>query len=192
MNYRLLGIKGFAYFTIQSNILIFTYYLFLILSLLINKGKKQKQHYLLKSVVTMAVTFAMLGYFLMYLKNGTAQVYVDHEIVSMFLHIFTPLLVIFDYFIYDEKGYIKKGYPIIWSLLLVAYVIFDVIFTSLGGIYSNGKDYPYIFMNDDLYGNQGVIINCILIYIACIIFGIIIQQIDKKLVHNKKDGGNEV
>lgn len=140
----------------------------------------------------MAITFTMLGYFLLFLKHGTAQVYIGHELISVFLHVFTPILVILDYFIFGKKGQLKKRYAFVWSMLLVLYIIFDIIFVNLGGIYANGKTYPYVFMDIDTYGKLGVKINCAIIYVVCILLGILIQQMDRRLYNKNESRGKEV
>ena len=177
--------KSIIYFTIQSNILVFVYYTIFLLEKITKKNVKNSIHYVAKSMIVMAITFTMIGYFLMYLKNGTAQVYVSHELTSIFLHVVTPLLVIFDYFLFDEKGHVKREYIFLWSLLLVAYLVFDRIFIYLGGTYANGKTYPYVFMNADKFGQLGVVINCVLIYIICILFGTAVKLVDNKLNNRK-------
>ena len=128
----------------------------------------------------MNITITMV-IFQMVIATNSLGIYENHLIECYLVHIVNPLLVIFDYIIFGEKGNLKMSYPFIWSVFLILYIIFISIYTFLGGKFLDGESYPYFYMNIDKYGFLKVSINCIIIYICFIIYGIIIQKLDNKL-----------
>lgn len=173
------------YFTIQSNLLCFIFYFILVILILIKKLKKNNFYYISKGMVTMSITITFLMYQLIIAPNGGVTGYENNMLACNFVHLFVPLMVIFDYIIFGEKGYIKKEYPFIWSLVLVAYFIFDLIYVSLGGRFMDGSIYPYFYMNVNKYGPGGVLINSSIIYIFFVGYGCIVQILDNKLGNKK-------
>ena len=110
--------------------------------------------------------------------------YETHIIENLFVHLFVPTMVMLDYVIFDEKGNIKKSYPIIWSSFLIAYTLFCEVYIALGGTFIDGAKYPYFFIDTEIYGIMGVIINCLVIGICYIAYGYLIYYLDK-LVERK-------
>jgi len=182
LNFRLLSIReSIIYFTMQSNLLCFILFLGIVILMITKKLKKNDLYYMLKGTATMAITVTMIVYQLLLSGNGGMGAYIGHELECNFVHLYVPLLVIFDYIIFGEKGHLKKSYPFIWSSALIAYLLFDIIYVSLGGRFVGGTTYPYFFM--DIEGN-GVIftmLSCLVIYIFFIGYGSIVQWLDNKL-----------
>ena len=184
LSFQLLGIRGsLPFFTIISNLMCFIFYLFLVLLIITKKLNKNKFYYISKGAVTMSITLTMFVYQLMIAPNGL-DVYEKNILACEIVHLIVPLLVLFDYFIFAEKGNIKKNYPIYWCTILFAYVIFVIIYSSLGGTF-NGDKVPYFFLDIEKLGLFRVIIYCIIIMIFYIGCGHIAYVIDNKL-ENKK------
>lgn len=182
LNFNLLSFKeSIVYFTIQSNLLCFIYFLGLVLFTITKKIKKNDFYYISKGMVTMAITITFIVYWFVLVPEGGIEAYVGHELENNFVHLFTPLLVIFDYIIFGEKGHLKKWYPFIWNLVLVAYVIFNVVYVLMGGRFTNSSCYPYPCMNIDNLGLFRVAINSIVIYIGFLLFGYLVYFIDNKI-----------
>lgn len=182
LNFRLLTVRdSIIYFTIQSNLLCFLYFLGLVIFTITKKLKKGELYYISKGMVTMAITITMLVYWLVLSSGEGMEAYIGHNIENYFVHLFTPLLVIFDYIIFGEKGHLKKNYPFIWSFVLVAYLIFYLIYVSLGGRFFGGTKYPYPCMDVEQLGLIRSIINGLIIYIFFVGYGSIVQQIDYKI-----------
>lgn len=185
LNFSELTFKNsIIYFTLQSNVIVFLFYFICLILYFTKKLKKGNNYYIFKGMVTMAITITMVVYQLV-LSNGNT-VYENHVLANNFVHLFVPLLVICDYIFFGEKGHLKKSYPFIWSIVLIAYMLFDIIYVSLGGTFLNGEKYPYAYMNVDKYGMLGVIGNCAIIYVAFVLYGFIIQTLDNK-IGNKKN-----
>ena len=180
LNFDLLGIKGsLPYFTIQSNIFCFALYLVIIILELFKKLKNSKYYYIFKGMATMAITTTMLVFQLMIAPNGLG-VYENSVLACEIVHLIVPLMIILDYFIFAEKGNIKRNYPFYWSLILIAYLVFVIIYASFGGTW-NGANYPYFFLNIDKLGLFNVIIYCLVIIVFYLGCGFIAFTLDQKL-----------
>ena len=182
LNFKLFGFKeGVIYFTNISNLLCLIYFTILIILTLTKKLKKNDTYYIFKGMITMAITITMLIYNILLTTDGSMTAFNGHELECNLVHLVVPLMVIFDYIIFGEKGKLKREYPIIWSLVIVLYQIFVLIYISLGGTFIEGAIYPYFYMDVNRFGIIGVTINLLIIYIFFVGYGTIVQFIDNKL-----------
>lgn len=182
LNFKLLTFReSVIYFTIQSNILCFIFFLIVVILTLCNKLHKNEFYYISKGMVTMAITITMFVYQLLLSSAGGMGAYTNHALECNFVHLFVPILVIADYILFGEKGNLKRNYPFYWSIVLLAYVIFNIIYVSLGGRFQGGATYPYFYMNIDEYGLFGVFMNCLVVYIFFVGYGFIVQWLDSRL-----------
>lgn len=180
LNFKAFTIKGaLIYYTVQSNLMCFLFYLIILILYLCGKLKKNNIYYILKGLVTMAITITFFVYWIMI--SSSMDDYIGHELACIFAHLIVPLLIMTDYVIFGEKGNLKNNYPFIWSITLICYVIFDIIYVSMGGTFNDGSIYPYLYMNVEENGLLQVIINCVLIYVFFIGYGTIVQTLDNKL-----------
>ena len=181
LNFKAFTVGGaIIYYTVQSNVMCFIFYFVTIILKLTGKLKKNSNYYILKGMVTMAITVTMVVFQFVITDSGMTA-YAGNELASIMAHIVVPLLVMSDYVIFGEKGNLKRNYPFIWSATLVFYVIFDFVYVALGGRFGDGSIYPYLYMNIEVNGLLKVIISCITIFILFIGYGTIIQTIDQKL-----------
>lgn len=181
LNFKAFTIGGaMIYYTVQSNVMCFIFYFVTIILKLTGKLKKNSNYYILKGMVTMAITVTMVVFQFVITDSGMTA-YAGNELASIMAHIVVPLLVMSDYVIFGEKGNLKRNYPFIWSSTLVFYIIFDFVYVALGGRFGDGSIYPYLYMNIEVNGLLKVIISCITIFILFIGYGTIIQTIDQKL-----------
>lgn len=181
LNFKAFTVGGaIIYYTVQSNIMCFIFYLVTVILKIAGKLKKNSNYYILKGMVTMAITVTMVVFQFVITDSGMTA-YAGNELASIMAHIVVPLLVMSDYVIFGEKGNLKRNYPFIWSATLVFYVIFDFVYVALGGRFGDGSIYPYLYMNIEVNGLLKVIISCITIFILFIGYGTIIQTIDQKL-----------
>lgn len=188
----LLNLKAFTpsgalvYYTIQSNIWVFVFYLIIVILKIIKKEEKNNIYYIFKGMVTMAITITMFIYQIILSTDSGMIAYQNLELECNLVHLITPLLVMSDYLIFGEKGNLKKSYPFIWSLTLVFYLIFQILYAAIGGTFFGDEAYPYFFMDIDRFGIWGVLTNCLLVYLFFIIYGILVQVIDNKLAKKNK------
>lgn len=187
LNFKFLTFeKGMLYFTNLSNLLCLIYFTILVILMITKKTKNSDMHYIIKGMVTLAITLTMVVYNLLISSSSAASVFENHQMECNIVHIVVPLLVIFDYIIFGEKGHLKKEYPLIWSFVLIAYQLFVVIYTTNGGTFINGATYPYPFMDIDAYGVGKVTINMIVTFVFFLGYGNIVQMLDNKLGERKK------
>lgn len=177
--------KGIAYFTIQSNLFCFIFYLVSFILFIFKKLKKGDTYYLLKGMATMAITLTMVIYYFVIATHGITG-YEGHNIECIFAHLIVPGLIMLDYVIFGEKGHLKKNYPFIWSLFLLIYTAFSNLYVMLGGTYINGKEFAYFFMDSSKYGTSGVMINSLILYVSFVVFGIIVYYLDNKASKQRK------
>lgn len=173
--------KMILYFTVQSNLLCFIFYLVVLLLKIKGKLKKSNTYYIFKGMVTMSITITMVVYWLLISSSNGLWIYKDHMLECRFVHLYTPILIILDYIIFGEKGKLKKSYPFIWSLVLILYTFFCVVYSYFGGTFINGASCPYLYMDINEFGIARVILNCGTIYIIYIIYGFIVQAVDNIL-----------
>lgn len=186
LNFKFLTFeKGMLYFTNLSNLLCLIYFTVLVILMITKKARNSNAHYIIKGMVTVSVTLTMIVYNLLISSSSAASIFENHQLECNIVHIIVPLLVIFDYLIFAEKGHIKKEYPLIWSFVLIAYQAFVVIYTTNGGTFINGATYPYPFMDIDTYGAGKVTINMIVTFVFFLGYGNIIQLLDNKLGEKK-------
>lgn len=180
LNFKLLGIDyGLLYFTLLSNIFCFIFYFVTLFLKLFNKLKKNNIYYIFKSMMVMSMSITMILYYIMYI-NGNVGVYEGHFLVSSFLHLISPLMVIFDYIIFGKKGVTNKKYPFAWSMSLIIYCLLVIIYCMLGGTFGESK-YPYDFMNIEKYGFMRVFLVNVFIYILFIVYGFFVQYFDHRI-----------
>ena len=129
----LLNLKAFTpsgalvYYTIQSNIWVFVFYLIIVILKIIKKEEKNNIYYIFKGMVTMAITITMFIYQILLSTDSGMVAYQNLELECNLVHLITPLLVMSDYLIFGEKGNLKKSYPFIWSLTLVFYLGYGIL-----------------------------------------------------------------
>lgn len=179
LNFKISSFReNIVYFTIQSNLLCFIFYLVIVILKLTNKLKKSDLYYITKGMVTMSITLTMLVYQMVLSTSGTMDVYENNILACNFVHLIVPLMVILDYVIFGEKGHLKKNYPFIWSIVLVLYIMFLIIYILLGGTFMDGNKYPYYFMNIEQLGLFRVFISNLVLYVFFILCGLFVQKLD--------------
>ncbi|MBP3765923.1 MAG: Pr6Pr family membrane protein [Bacilli bacterium] len=187
LNFKLVGIQhSVIYFTILSNLYCFLFYLITLLLKLKNKLKKADIYYFVKGSMVMSLTITMIM-FQLFLANSNEIKSISNSLLETgIVHILVPTLVIYDYIFFGEKGKAKIKFAFEWSLILILYLVFWFIYTSLGGLFINGTIYPYFYMNIEELGIKSVIVNNVLIYISFILLGILIIFVDKLIARDNE------
>lgn len=157
-----------SYYTIQSNLVCLV--LFTILLILEIRGlsapapgawRNSPWLSLFKGGCTVYILLTFLVYNFV-LAPGIAELSTSYQLYSLqdlLVHYFSPLMVLLDYFLFDRKGRFKAAYPLGWTLLPLAYLLYVFVFVSLGGRFYYGgiaSKYPYFFLNIEKLGLAGV------------------------------------
>lgn len=111
-----------------------------------------------------------------------------HQIQTAFilLHMILPAEVLLEWMI-GEKGHFQKQFRIFGILPPVVYVTVVLILGSMKkGMFVNGTDYPYSFLNVTQLGWQIVIPTCILYFLMLVIFNSIVAGTDTGMAENRR------
>jgi hypothetical protein len=177
-------ISMILYFTILSNAFVFLFYLVAYMLFLFNKLNKNNIYYIIKGMITINIALTMTVYNIA-LSDG--ELYQLHPIAGLFVHVFTPCMVILDYIIFGEKGNLKKTYPIYWAISLFIYTLICVVYALLGGLFLDGKPYPYYFMDITKNGIFGVIGYDLILLFIYMSYSYLVLWLDN-LVYKMKRG----
>ncbi|WP_297246923.1 Pr6Pr family membrane protein [uncultured Brachyspira sp.] len=170
-----LDIETAYYFTYQSNILVITYFILDIINII---KKKETFYPRFKGAVTTSITLTFLIYH--FLLSPTAEDYKGvFYIRNIILHYIVPIMTIFDYIIFDKKGFYKIVDPLIWLIIPIIYFTFMLIRAKVGSPFSNGSYYPYFIVDIDQYGLKTVLRNIFFIALFFVFLGYIGYFVDR-------------
>lgn len=172
------------YYTVLSNILVFSTLFYLIyLEKKAGPVNQFPQLLRLKGGVTMAIMITLLVYHFM--LAPIVDTPADYWNIRNFLvHYIAPLGLILDTLLLDIKKPYKLFDPLSWSLFPLAYFAFAIFNGMLMKIAIPGaKDspYAYFFINVNKFGLQKVLLNALTIALAYVIVGYLLL-ISKKLI----------
>lgn len=185
-----------SFYTLQSNLFVLTFYL---LSLIIvqfkSDWKNSDVYYFLKGATIMIIllTFCVyiislnpIGFVMDANVNTSSNIF---NISNIFVHFVTPIMVVLDYLLFDEKGHFKLKYPLLWYIFPSLYLIYVYTYSSHGGeFFSAGgsRKYAYFFLDIDKIGVGGVLRYLLLISLLFIAACYILILIDKTLSKHKR------
>lgn len=194
---RTTSIKGIlSFYTMQSNLFVLFFFLG---SILISKIKpnweKTELYHFLKGAVTMVILLTFVIYavslhpsnFIMDVKTASSNIF---RVSNIFVHFITPLMVLLDYFICDEKGHFKLYYPLLWPFFPMLYLFYVYLYSSMGGRFfsvGGSKKYAYFFLDIDKLGVFGVFKYIIIICLCFLIMGYLFVLIDNLLAKRKEN-----
>jgi len=186
LNFKLASPKKMLlYFTIISNIMVFLFYSTTTLLDLIQKLKKSHFYYAIDGIVTVFIILTMCVY---QIALTDTPIYSNHLLECSFVHIITPMLVLLYYFVFTEKGHMKKYYSIIWIIPLFIYAFFVQVYSHFGGRFLDNQKFPYPFLDVDKNGYIHVLMICVLFIIALLMVGEIAYYTDKYLEKREENG----
>jgi len=172
--------KMILYFTMISNILVLLFYIYDIYVYIFKDSARSEKYYILKGMTIIMVCMTMIIYWLLIGQNNMG-IYTDNKMECRFVHLYIPLLTMFDYILFAKKGNLKYHYAPIWSINIVLYAIFVYTYSFLGGRFINDAKVPYSFMNIDKLGLLKVSALGITIYIMYVIISLLVIKLDKVL-----------
>lgn len=175
------------YYTVISNILVFSFLLFLIqqehqASRISSDSKLLRT----KGAVTMAIMITAVVYHFMLAPLAETQEY--WNIRNFLVHYIAPLGLILDTLLLDKKNSYHWFDPLSWTafpLGYFAFAIFNGMILKLPIPGAEDSPYAYFFINVNKYGIHQVLINSLVIATAYIIIGYLLLFI-KKFIGTKK------
>lgn len=177
------SLRPFAYFTNQSNLLVFIVYTYFIFN---HKAYHEPFITLLYQVV-LAIVLTAVVYHIMLRPFIDEASYSSNSITDLLVHTFTPLLVVIERYFFSVKGILQKSHPLYWLIFPLVYFIFTLVYAALGGIYQAGTEnaskYPYFFLNFEESG-YGYFI---LVFIIVLVIGYTIYYFNRHWLNKKED-----
>lgn len=137
----------FLFFTVQSNIWI-AGLAFITLVLLLMKKELPKEILIFKHMFTVAILLTYIVFTLLLAPTQNIEYLLSPE--NLFLHTFTPIFAIADYFLNDQFKPVKllTFYGLITPFF---YVVFAFVIHGMGIKFGN-LDFPYFFLDYETLG----------------------------------------
>ena len=154
---------GILYYTIFSNMLCFIFYFTVLVLKITGIFKTNRLFIKMKGLVLVSLICTFLIYNFFMVPTGQVSAYDGHFIVSCFVHIFTPILVVLDCIINGKNKMLEYTYILDWLIAIIIYGVIVIIYQHCGGFFIDGLNYPYFNFNIDDYG-----------YLLCIFFNFLI------------------
>ena len=200
---------SWAFFTIQTNIIVILFFLFLVIKTMVSFFKTKelkvaKVNTVIHLGVTFYATFTMIVYWLT-LAPGVGVGFVPLTILNnLILHLFMPLFIICDCIFYMQHGVTEKKAVLYWLIYPAIYLIMIIINAQLINepfytIKVGGENiplmYPYSFLDPQVMSIGGSVISIMLLTLIFTALGLLFlfldTRINKKIIrHNAKKLAN--
>lgn len=175
-------LEMFSYYTIQSNLFVVVLFSALCYFEIKKQPWEDRWKRVFKGMFTIGILVTMLVYHVL-IKPGISEG-IDYEVGGLadsLVHTIVPAMVVLDWLLFDAKGYLKAHDPLIWLLQPIDYLLYIVVYTSLGGRFTLGSEpvrHPYFFLDLETYGFVGVLKWAILILLLYLVLGYLLYFID--------------
>jgi hypothetical protein len=176
-------IEALSYFTTIINIFTAFFYGLFVVELVLRKSLRPllrffKQSLMVYLIMTMLVySFILIPYIIE--EQTNYQIFSGKDLL---IHYVVPVVVIFDYVWFGEKGKMKSFYTFANLSNMVLYVTYLLVYVSLGGRFHVGNNltlYPYFFLNFEQIGIFPVILIGLSILSVIVFIGWVIYMIDQ-------------
>lgn len=184
-----------SYYTLQINVMcLIAFIIFEIADIANRKYRKHELYYAVKGTLLVAVLIMAIIYKIALAPNSfemdSLQRSIENKQIANFLvHELSPILVMLDYFLFDDKGNFKLYYPIIWLFVPLNYVVYVYSYSARGGNFyglGGSKEFAYFFLDYKQIGYFGVFKWMSLMAIAILLIGYVLVLIDYRLAKRQK------
>ncbi|MDR0384092.1 MAG: Pr6Pr family membrane protein [Christensenellaceae bacterium] len=180
------GWSAFLYYTILSNILAFGVFVALFIKMVRPNWDKRNLLPVIEGGSVAAITLTLVVFWAI-LAPGTslANLFTFH---NMSVHMVAPVLLIIDFFVFTERGSLRRGHIWWWIIFPIAYLIFASVVGFLGVEYKHGDkvtNFPYGFMDYHALG-FGVIPWFVGIAAFYVGLSFLVYYLDSKLANRSK------
>lgn len=171
------------YYTVISNILVFSF-LFFIIGWEAKCGPISHNSTLLrlKGAVTMAIAITSVVYHFMLAPLAEPDAY--WNIRNFLVHYIAPIGLILDTLILDKKNSYRWFDPLTWTFFPLGYfafAIFNGMILQLPIPGAKDSPYAYFFINVNKFGFQKVLINSLMIASAYVVGGYLLLLVKKAI-----------
>ncbi len=170
------GIGMLMYYTVQSNLLVALFSLYMVWAMWQQKDLQSRTFLRIKAAVTMSIMITFVIYHLLLAPIATDIWRVE----NILCHYIVPLYFFFDTLFIDCQGQYRWFDPIWWTALPVAYMIFGLVNGLVVKIpIPDAVDSPfaYFFLNVTKYGWQFVLTYCGVIFVIYLMAGFLLWGI---------------
>jgi len=184
-----------SYYTLQINVMcLIAFIIFEIADIAKRNYRKHELYYAVKGTLIVAVSIMAIVYKIALAPNNFAmdslQKCIENKQIANFLvHELSPILVMFDYFLFDDKGNFKLYYPIIWLFVPLNYVVYVYSYSAGGGNFyglGGSREFAYFFLDYKQIGYLGVFKWMSFMTILILVLGCVFVFIDNKLAKRQK------
>ena len=175
-----------SYFTMISNLMVVAVLslaaLFLLKVIKINEPLFRK----IKGATIVATILMMVVYnfiLIQYLRINIPS-YEIYSIKDIFIHFLSPIIILLDYLLFDEKGLFEYRDAFSFLNYLLVYFVYLIVYELLGGRFIiSGVEtiYPYFFLNIEEQGIWLTLINILMIGLVFTGFGLLLVWVDQIL-----------
>ena len=188
------NVNSLIYYTTLSNLLCFLFYIPLTIRNAINiKNSNEtaiiffprlKGAFILMIMITIIIYHSLLANFQFpFFTGDDLSVYLQ----NLSLHYIVPVMVIFDWILFDPKRTFSVLDPLYWLSIPLIYAIFALIRAEVRGILpGRSTRYPYFFLDIDEIGWSGMIVYVIIFTLIFALLGYIIWALDRFILGRKK------
>ena len=178
-----------SYYTLQSNIICFAMFVAIIVAIFLKEDYRSNNiYYLLKGAVIIAILVTAIIYQISLLPNNFNMEAIDTNNTAKywaneFVHKISPVLVLMDYILFDDKGNFKYYYPVIWLFIPLNYVIYVYTYSTQGGRFygvGGSKQFAYIFLDYNQIGYIGVMKSIVIIAILILLMSYFLVFLDRR------------
>jgi len=145
-----------SYFTSYVNMLTALLYVLFIFNLIFRNVRSSWIYFLKQTlIVFLALTTIVYSFVLIPYIADHQIAYAIFSLKDIFIHFLVPLLVIFDYALFDKKGNLKSFFIGGNLFTLATYVFYLLAYINLGGrFHLNGTEtiFPYFFLDVQTLG----------------------------------------
>jgi hypothetical protein len=191
------NINSLIYYTTLSNLLCFLFYIPLTIRNAINiKNSNEaaiiffprlKGAFILMITVTLIIYHSLLANFqLPFFTRGDGDL--SNYLQNLLLHYIVPVMVIFDWILFDPKRTFSVFDPLYWLSIPIIYAVFALIRAEVGGmlqVQGHPTRYPYFFLDIDEIGWSGMIVYVIIFALVFALLGYIIWALDRFILGRK-------
>jgi hypothetical protein len=175
-----------SYFTMISNLMVVavlslgTLVLLKVVKIDVSLFRKIKGATIVATILMMVVYNFIL---IQYLRINIPS-YEIYSIKDIFIHFLSPIIILLDYLLFDEKGLFEYRDAFSFLNYLLVYFVYLIVYELLGGRFIiSGVEtiYPYFFLNIEVQGIWLTLFNILLIGLVFTGFGLLLVWVDQIL-----------
>jgi len=171
-----------SYFTTQSNILCLVVMIVYMTWLIFGKNENPRFFQVLKSLTTVSILVTFIIYHFLLRPNMEPNMdNVAGGLGNIIVHYITPLWFFADYILFDTKGYTRTSDLMYYAFFPLYYFVFSNFRAIYGELYLYGNtisQFPYPFLDYEVFGIYGVSVAILVITAAVLILGYVFIKMD--------------